>query len=380
VRLDELGDVVLSSPFLRELRRNASAAWITLVVKPEAYELVEFCPYVNELLTYDCRAGGRVPQLWRHGRALKLAATHLWRHRYDLAVLPRRETDLYYGTFITYFSGAPWRVGYSEDVDLNKQRRNSGFDRLLTHAIRGSGVNHAVECNLDVLRFLCCQVQDTRTELWLDEQDERFAKEYLARSGASGSGPLIAFGIGASNPRRIWPVERFAEVGSWAVDRHGARVLLLGGGGEEPLGEILQRELGSGVVNAVGRTTIRQAGSLLKHCALFVGNDSGPMHLAAAVGVPVVEISCHPQSGSLSSANSPVSFGPWGVPNRILQPSRPIAPCTDRCSAREAHCIRGVGVADVQQAITGLLVQTQSHSRGDVSRPLPHFAPDNANA
>jgi heptosyltransferase-2 len=114
VRLDEIGDVVMTTPFLRELRRNLPDAWITLVVKPAVYNLVERCPYVNEVLVYDWNTKHRLLKpLQRHWRALQLAWKHLWKRRFDLAILPRWDVDSYHGSFVLYFSGAPWRVGYS---------------------------------------------------------------------------------------------------------------------------------------------------------------------------------------------------------------------------------------------------------------------------
>ena len=77
--------------------------------------------------------------------------------------------------------------------------------------------------------------------------------------------------------------------------------------------------------------------------------------LAAATGVPVVEISCHPANGSAASANSPRRFGPWGVPHRVLQPESAQPPCVGECVADEAHCICGVTVEQVKEAITSLL-------------------------
>jgi heptosyltransferase-2 len=116
------------------------------------------------------------------------------------------------------------------------------------------------------------------------------------------------------------------------------------------LGRELERQLGGTVINSVGRTTLREVCALLKHCQLYIGNDTGAMHLAAAAGVPVVEISCHPLNGSHFHANSPRRFGPWGVDFTVLQPEKAIEPCSDGCTAFQAHCIQTVTVADVRNA------------------------------
>lgn len=370
IRLDEIGDVVLTTPFLRELRRNLPEAWITLVVKPQVYNLVELCPYVDEVLTYDWRAKGRWADLRRHGRALRLAWRHLWQRRFDLAILPRWDTDYYHGTFLLYFSGALWRVGYSETVNERKRRNNKGFDRLLTHPLNDSELKHEVEHNLDVIRYLGGQVQDDRLELWLSAEDESFAERFLTNHGVKPGDLLVGLAPGAGASKRMWPIDRFAQLGFWLQEAYNARLLVVGGPGEVPLGKDLERALGASVVNAVGRTTLRQAAALLKCCRLFVGNDAGPMHLAAAVGVPVVELSCHPRSGSSWSVNSPLRFGPWGSSHTVLQPSTPRPPCLEECVAKSSHCIWGITVEQVEQAVARQL-QCATEAMGPLSPPPP---------
>ena len=118
---------------------------------------------------------------------MKLAWQHLWSRRFDLALVPRWDADHYHATFIAYFSGAPWRVGYSEKVIEHKYRVNRGFDRLLIHALEDGVLKHEVERSLDVLRLLGGKVQEDRPELWVGEADDAFAegvfREYAVQPG-----------------------------------------------------------------------------------------------------------------------------------------------------------------------------------------------------
>lgn len=352
VRLDEIGDVVMTTPFLRELRRNLPEAWITLVVKPEVYNFVELCPYINEILTYHHWQTGK---LWRRLAYLRMAYRDLWKRRFDLAILPRWGGGYYHGTSIAYLSGATWRVGYSENVSLYKTSQNNGFDRLLTHILTNSTLKHEVEHNLDVIHFLGGTVQDNRLELWVGQEDEAFAEQILKFHGVRPSDLLIAFGLGAGDPKRVWPLSNFVELGAWLKDGYHPRILVVGEEREKSLGDELQQQLGDMVINTVGQTTLRQACTLLKHCHLYIGNDAGPMHLAVAAGVPVIEISCHPLSGLPLHSNSPKRFGPWGVPHRVLQPDKAFDPCSDACTAVQAHCILSVSVEKVKEAVVALL-------------------------
>ncbi|MHB1559266.1 MAG: glycosyltransferase family 9 protein, partial [Isosphaeraceae bacterium] len=116
--------------------------------------------------------------------------------------------------------------------------------------------------------------------------------------------------------------------------------------------------------------TLRQTTAILSRCRLFIGNDSGPMHLASAVGVPVVEISMFPRSGPRGHVSSPHRFGPWGVPSVIVQPSHALPPCTDGCRASTAHCITQVGVSEVFVAVMELLERTSDRLSPESRAPV----------
>src|SRR5579862_4816020 len=242
VRPDEIGNVVLATPFLRELRRIAGSAWITLVVKPEVLNLVELCPYVNEIVTFDWNVSG-APK--RHSRALRLAATRLWGRRFDLAVLPRLYPDLYHSTYLTYFSGASRRVGYSEHVFPHKQQINAGFDRMLTHVLSDTSVKHEVEHNLGLIRFLGGVITEDRLELWLDPRDRTLALQLISQHGIEAGDCVMAIAPGASLAKKRWPVERFVELGRLLVREYGARLIIVGGPRDNDRGLRLETELGS---------------------------------------------------------------------------------------------------------------------------------------
>lgn len=359
VRLDEIGDVVMTTPFLRELRRNLPTAHITLVVKPAIYNLVELCPYVNTILTYDWSWSlpGPLNHLQRTARALQLARKDLWILHLDLAVVPRWEADYYHAGFLAYFSGASRRLSYSANVTDVKRDVNRGFDHLFTDVLYDNTAKHEVEHNLDVIRALGCMVHDDRLELWLSPEDGVTAEEFLTSHAVHHDSFLIACGAGAGAPKRVWPLANFIELVQWLQKEYDAYTVVVGGPGDELLGQELHRQTGDRTINLAGRLTLRQTGAALKRCHLYVGNDAGPMHIAAAVGLSVVEISCHPRSGSPLHYNSPKRFGPWGVPHTILQPDKALDPCSDGCNAAEAHCICGITVEQVKQAIACQLAQ-----------------------
>jgi heptosyltransferase-2 len=354
IRLDEIGDVVMTTPFLRELRRNAPQDWITLVVNPHALNLVELCPYVDEVLTFDGRTRGRAQRLKRIARMLRLGATRFWRRRFDLAVIPRWGVDYYHATELAYVSGARHRVAYSEKVSDRKRQINAGFDRMLTDVLADGSAKHEVQHGLDCVRYLGGEVMDAQLEVWLDGQDGSFAARVFAEHGLTPGDPVIAFAPGARYGTKQWPIERFAELGRLLPDEYQPCVVV-GGPDVRPLGERLKSELGARIINLAGRTTLRQTAAVLARCCLTVSNDSGPMHLAAAVGSPVVEIAWHAQGSSPAHPDSPARFHPWGVPHVVVQPERAKAPCRGSCESSVPHCILGVDTSQVLAAARDLL-------------------------
>jgi ADP-heptose:LPS heptosyltransferase len=351
VRLDTIGDLILISPFLRELRRLNPNAWITLVVDPRFVNLVELCPFVSEVLTFEPRR--------RFGkfRALRLAGGHLWQRRFDLALLPRWDPDHFHSAFVAYFSGAICRVGYSENVTPRKQQYDRGLDILFTRTLDDRTSKHEVERNLHLLRQVGGTVMDDRLELWLSDEDREAARAALRSRGVTENDLLISIAPGAGHPKRLWPLRRFIDLGRSLQQEFGARPMIIGGPEDRERALQLQENLGNPAINFAGEMTLRQTGALLEHVQLVVANDSGPMHLAAAAGAAVVEISCHPTFGDPLHFNSPVRFHPWVKECAILQPPQAAEPCSTSCERQEAHCILGISVEAVLEAARTLLAR-----------------------
>lgn len=366
VRLDDVGDMVLTSPFIRELRRTLPTSQITLVVKPSVHNLVERCPYVNEVLTYDPGPPSETATAEQMWRTIRFSAYYLWRRGVDLAIVPRWDADLYHASFVAYWSGARWRVGYSEQVIEHKHEMNKGFDQLFSDVVTDVAVKHEVERGLNLLRQMGGAVKDEFLELWPTEADQIKINLLLQSHGVIEEDLLIAFAPGAKSETRRWPTDKFSKLGRWLLREYGARIVLVGTREEGHLGKSIQYSLGQGIINAMGETSLRELGVLLKRCALYVGNDSGPMHMAAAAGVPVVEISCHPVNGNSGLSNSPRRFGPWGVGSQVLQPEQAAAGCREACVSTKAHCICQVEVPRVREAVRNLLQKRQRPVRSSV--------------
>lgn len=374
IQPDLIGDVVLTSPFLRELRLNYPSSWITLVVEPTVLNLVEHCPHVNEILKYDCK-NWKLYWRWKFFlSAMRLSLKHLIWRKFDLALFPHWDVDHYYATMLAYLSGATYRIGFSESANAEKRLVNRNYNLLLTHALEERFVKHEVDQKLLILEAVGVKPKDKHLELWLTNDDELFARKFL-QQGRSSSYSLIAMCLGGSKPIKQWPLERFYEIAKWLMDAYDVEILLVGGKSNQEQSNRLKTMLGKNVIDSTGRTTLRQAAALLKYCWLYIGNDTGPMHLAAAARVPVIEISCHPINASPFRAYSPKRFGPWDVPHRVLQPAAAFDICAlsgrvdesisqpfcDCCISDKPHCILGVSVEMVKAAVGDLMSELAIH-------------------
>ena len=366
VRPDEIGDVVLMSPFLRELKRNLPHAEISLVVKPAVRDLVEHCPHVDEILTFDLKSSTYWPAFRNYARASDFAKHELRSRRFDLAIVPRWDADWYYSSFIAYFSGARYRLGYSEAVSAEKRKHNRGYNGLFTHTVYDELPKHEVERNLDLLGYLGFTIRSDALELWTTPEDEAGALQVLKDHGAASGEALIAFGAGARRPYQMWPLENFVELAASISKEYPCRILAAGDPAEAGLGMKLQKRVGSSLIDVTGQTTLRQMAALLKRCRLYVGNDSGPKYLADAAGVPIVELSWSERAEILNPSSIVNRFKPWKAPHRILAAEHALPPCTGACTARQPHCIRGITVDMARQAVLEQLgtIHGKARSRG----------------
>jgi len=352
LKTDEIGDFVLASAFLRELRLHFLNARITLVVNSAIYKLAELCPYVDKIIVYKQDIPRYLRPFVLPWRAFQLGYYTLRPEDFDIALVPRWDMNTDYSAYVAYFSSAKRRIGYTEHVNSRKQLVNKGFDLMLTDIISDEKSQHEVEKNLGLIRYLGGNPSSDFTELWINSEDENFADKMLAHLSTKR---LIVFCPGAGKSNRQWPSDRFVELGKWLQTDYDASLIIVGGDEDKPVGECIHNKLNKGTIDCTGRTTLRQTAALLKRCHLYVGNDTGSMHMAAAMRVPIVEISCFPIDGPEWHWNSPCRFGPWQVPRRILQPGKMFFDSSDVFADEHLNHINEISVEQVKDAIRELL-------------------------
>jgi ADP-heptose:LPS heptosyltransferase/glycosyltransferase involved in cell wall biosynthesis len=346
----DLGDIVLSGPFLRNLRTFMPRSKIVLAVQPGLVNVVEKCPYVDEILPFNYRSFkswenafyGSI-RWWLKGFAL--AVRVFSKHRFDLAVSLRWNDDAPQAASLILMaaSGAPRRVAYINSPNAYKSPGRNGVNDLINDGLMRGAVKHEVEYQLDLLRFLGGRPEDTSLEVWTTADDDRTARDLLDKHRIAAGELLIALAPGARWEFRRWPADRFVELARWLQDDYEAKIVILAGKSERELAAEIERGLKpEQTVNLAGQTTIREMTSVLKFCRFFVGIDSGPMHVAVAAGVPVV---------GLFGAGEYNRFKPLGPTHAVVQLGLRCAPCPINCQFSEARCIRGIAVEQVKDVL-----------------------------
>ncbi len=336
-----IGDVVMISPSLRALRRGYPDARIDIVARPSVAGCFEGHPYVDRILVHDPKGAHRGLSGFRRFTA-ELAS-----NRYDLAVLFQKAFG---AALMAWMAGVPRRVGFDTD------RR----ELLLTHPVRETPELrriHHVEYFLRVAIAAGGDPGDVPRPVMfhLEEHDREFAEAFLDRAGADRFRFLAAVATGSSKRPRAWHPSRFAELARRLADGQGAGILLVGGPGDRADADRVLKAVGDAGIDAVGTTTVRQMGALIERCGVFVGNDSGPMHVAAALDVPVMAI---------FGPGVPAKTGPWMPRDRrvVVTNAFHCAPCRQdffrECApspALKPACLETVTVDQAATALSGLL-------------------------
>lgn len=351
VRLDEIGDAVLNVPFLRGLRGLYPAARITLVVKSAVVNIMELSPYVDRVVAYPLYRG-RGEFLVNLYRIIRFNSRL---ERFDLAIAPRWDSDwAYRAGLIVLGSGALCRVGYESRVYPAKAALDSAFDACYTDFVpsRAGGV-HEVVRGLDIIRYLGGMSLADSLELWWSDADFARAKELL---GVKEEGAVrVAVALSAGGGKKIWPRERFGQVLKSLSEMDKYEFVFTGGDKHSyEAADFLQKKYPElRIINLVGKTTLRESAAALSLCDLYLGGDTGLMHIAVAVGIGGVVIFWYPRAtNDAPYALSPVRFGPYSKQFKILQPQTGEPGCENGCIKDYPHCILRIGVDEVVQAVT----------------------------
>ncbi|MDF2457926.1 MAG: putative Lipopolysaccharide heptosyltransferase [Nitrospira sp.] len=328
IKLRYLGDVLLATPTWQALKAAYPGARLTVIVNRGTEDILQSNPHIDEVLSLE---RGSLVQQYRF-------IAHIRRRRFDTVV---DLTDGDRAALLTWISGARVRIGF------NAEHRWTG--RCYTRIITSDAGVHRIERDLSALAPLAIPVFDRIPKMWLTEEDDAAAGDLLRRLGVQSDKPRVVIQPGARYWFKAWPSERFAELADQVADRYGCQVLVAGSPQEAALAETVVKQAKHRLVSIAGLSRVRTLAALLKGSALFVGNDTGAMHIAAAVGTPVV---------GLFGPSNPVEWGPRGAPAEVMYKGLDCRDCFHpTCRRGEQNCMKLITVGEVWAAAERLLAR-----------------------
>ena len=344
-----MGDLILTSAFIRELRKNYPDRHITLVCNYPWQDLFELCPYINKI-------GINKLKLYNYYSLISEAANickmnNLWERKYDLAINTHWNMIGFLASIVNWVSISNQNIGYNFDSEHQYFYNHITFDLfidqlrmdkyILTKQIKNPfKMYHEADRKLYILEQLGLKVEDRNLELWLSNKDINFAKNVLNTNKKK-----IVIGLASSDAMKNYPIDKLLIV-LFTLIKDNNEIILLGG--EEDINKanyLIEHQIPC--INLVNKTTIRETAAVISQSDLYIGNDTGLMHMATVFDKPIIMYSREAKNFSLrpGSRSSIARFHPYygSKENKaiILQPEH---------RAEEEHCITQITPDEIIQA------------------------------
>lgn len=332
----------MAMPALRAVRRRFPEAEIAILARPYVADVYRDQGICNQLIAYDSQAN--------HSGILgrERLAAELHTMRFDVALLLQNAFE---AAWLAWRAKVPERIGYT--------REGRGF--LLTHPVAVPKSHeippHEKFYYLELLRragWIDSLVDEPFITLYVSEQSRRRATEFLVASGARQDSLRIAIGAGASyGSAKCWPPSRFAELANRLQAQTDVDVILFGTASEAAVTRAIRSELHTPPIDLTEKTAIADLPALLSQCHLFIGNDSGAMHVAAAVGLPIIAV---------FGPTDPHGTAPVTPRATIVQQQPYCSPCFLRQCPTDHRCMRNI-TPDMVEAATKPWLQAAEAQR-----------------
>ena len=327
-----IGDAIMTTPAVRTIRQNYPKADITLLALPWVADVFSACPHIDHIFIYDKK--GRHSGL--PGK-LRLAAD-LRARQFDLAILLQNAFE---AALITTLARIPVRAGYTTD--------GRGF--LLTHGVkkhRDIGKKHQVHYYQQMLAGLGLMCGPDSLELFLDATAVNEADVLLGKACMGYKGPIIGLNPGAAyGPAKRWPAEKYGELARALHGAIGGACLVFGTTEDKACAREIAAIGGECVLDLTGRTDLALALALIDRCNLFITNDSGLMHVAAALATPLVAV---------FGSTDHIATGPYSDQAVVIRKDLSCSPCMQpHCPKEHFSCMQSITVQEVAAAAISLL-------------------------
>ncbi len=326
-----VGDSVMTLPALEAVRECFPESTLVVLASPWVIPLFEKHPMINKVMSLGKGAG-----CLRNAAAILKTVLQIRKQRFDLAILFQNAFE---AALIAYLGNVRHRVGYDTD-----HRRF-----LLSHTVsrhKDKIYEHQVEYYLSLVRAMGCDTKVRDPRLFLSGDHREKMSSLLAEKEVNQGDFVLGMGPGAVyGPAKRWPAERFAAVADMAVERWGARIIILGSDKEKDICAKVSDIMNQPSIDLCGQVNLGEAAALVGRCNLFLSNDSGLMHIASALNVPLVAI---------FGSTNPFATGPRGTWARIVRHQVDCAPCMLPECPKDFRCMLGIEPQEVWKELMDL--------------------------
>lgn len=350
------GDLIWSTAFLRELRKNHPCATITMIVNTSMAELLSTCPYVDNVLEYP--SSNHIYDYYSKEMENEVRAFYSKNFAtYDVVFLLRRcpcqVCDIWPNVLLRIYSRASIGFGHIDYFIDNKNIWTAFYNQIHIDIVVHSKntVLHESQRKLCLLEKAGDDIKDDKMELWPSNRDESEVKK---KWFYDSSKYYIAVGLVGTNQNRSWSPTKYNHVFKRLIEDYNADIVFVfigDGDAAKKSYQLATDKLEKNCVNLIGKTTLNEAAFAIKKCSFYIGSNTGLLHMASAVGVPVIELSASLPDALPNREETPQKVGAWRVPSISLLPEKGLDGCTGFCRKNYAHCINQIREESVYQAI-----------------------------
>jgi len=322
ISLKRIGDAVLSIPAFRAIKESIPQSLVTVYADPYIQDILERIPDIDAIIPYKKKSS-----FLKKARQVR----KLTYNSFDLAVDLTCDYTLE-GALWTLLSGARYRVGY------DTRKRGFLFNQPLKHESEGA---HIIDEILAIVQSIGLETRDKSLSLTASRDAEETIKKLLRDKGAKSGEMLIGIHPGGYYITQRWLPERFAEVADRLIQKHKARIILMGGPKEEKLIEEIKASMTRPPITAIDQS-LGNLLALIQACRLLICNNSGPLHMATAVGTATV---------STMGPTIPERWRPQGDEHQVIRKELPCMPCNEGyCRLKTLDCMKSITVEDMLEA------------------------------
>lgn len=341
VRPEGIGDMIYTIPFLRELKRNYPNYKVDLVCSNIEENMMELCPYIDNVFVFDTKTKRhRFKTLLQ--RSSDFAKKYLVNEHYEIAISPSyANPGAYLEAWLCFFSKAKRRICMSEKVNAKKHKLFMGtYDMYFTERLYEKNIYHEVESGLTFLRYLGGAIESDSLELWESTKDKEKIKNLFNDLLIDKNTIKIIVNLSTSARYKDWPVKYYIEVCKKIMENYSVSFFLIGAGNTAREYADTYLQYIPQAYNFVDQMTICQTFELMKHSDLYLGGDTGPVHMAAACKLRGVAIySTAKDYCGEKQSDASRWFAAWKSNLAIVQPEHALPGCEGGCIHNEPHCI-----------------------------------------